>query len=184
MSLSSAGVAGPAADPDLDARPEARVAAYLDHAATTPMLATVIDAMDEQFQLTGNASSLHAAGRRARRTVEESRERIAAALSARPSEVVFTAGGTESDNLAASRWPGVLACEQLEQGIRKGRWGIELAFPYHPHVTIAHDIEEAELDRAFDELAQFVAIFEVQASTSTSRIEVGPGSRSASSRRG
>ncbi len=100
MSLSSAGAAGPAADPDLDDRPEARSTAYLDHAATTPMLASVIDAMDEQFRLTGNASSMHAAGRRARRTVEESRERIAAALSARPSEVVFTAGGTESDNLA------------------------------------------------------------------------------------
>ncbi|MCA1683090.1 MAG: cysteine desulfurase [Actinobacteria bacterium] len=48
----------------------------------------------------GNASSLHASGRRARRTAEESRERFAAALGARPSEVVFTAGGTESDNLA------------------------------------------------------------------------------------
>jgi cysteine desulfurase len=48
----------------------------------------------------GNASSLHASGRRARRTVEESREAIAAALEARPSEVIFTSGGTESDNLA------------------------------------------------------------------------------------
>ena len=48
----------------------------------------------------GNASSLHAAGRRARRVVEESRERLAAALGARPSEVVFTGSGTESDNLA------------------------------------------------------------------------------------
>jgi cysteine desulfurase len=48
----------------------------------------------------GNASSLHAPGRRARRLVEEARERIAAALGARPSEVIFTSGGTESDNLA------------------------------------------------------------------------------------
>jgi len=48
----------------------------------------------------GNASSLHAAGRNARRLVEESRERIAAVLGARPSEVIFTSGGTESDNLA------------------------------------------------------------------------------------
>ncbi len=75
-------------------------AAYLDHAATTPMLPSVIAAMNEQFVRTGNASSLHAAGRRARRTVEEARERVADALGARPSEVVFTAGGTESDNLA------------------------------------------------------------------------------------
>ncbi|WP_445942394.1 cysteine desulfurase family protein [Pseudonocardia sp. T1-2H] len=49
---------------------------------------------------TGNASSLHSAGRRARREVEEARERIAAALGARPSEIVLTTGGTESDNLA------------------------------------------------------------------------------------
>src|SRR5437764_7938465 len=48
----------------------------------------------------GNASSLHASGRRARRVVEESRESLAAALDARPSEVLFTGGGTESDNLA------------------------------------------------------------------------------------
>lgn len=49
---------------------------------------------------TGNPSSLHTAGRAARRTVEEARERLAAALGARPSEVVWTAGGTEADNLA------------------------------------------------------------------------------------
>ncbi|MEU8568755.1 cysteine desulfurase family protein [Streptomyces pathocidini] len=74
--------------------------AYLDHAATTPMLPQAVQAMTAQLTTTGNASSLHAAGRRARRTVEESRETLAAALGARPSEVVFTAGGTESDNLA------------------------------------------------------------------------------------
>ncbi|MGW2190220.1 cysteine desulfurase family protein [Streptomyces sp. NPDC001719] len=74
--------------------------AYLDHAATTPMLPEAVQAMTAQLARTGNASSLHAAGRRARRTVEESRESLAAALGARPSEVVFTAGGTEADNLA------------------------------------------------------------------------------------
>ncbi|MGW3091480.1 cysteine desulfurase family protein [Streptomyces sp. NPDC001108] len=74
--------------------------AYLDHAATTPMLPEAIEAMTAQLALTGNASSLHAAGRRARRTVEESRETLAEALGARPSEVVFTSGGTEADNLA------------------------------------------------------------------------------------
>ncbi|WP_405900016.1 cysteine desulfurase [Streptomyces sp. NBC_00727] len=74
--------------------------AYLDHAATTPMLPEAIAAMTAQLAVTGNASSLHAAGRRARRTVEESRESLADALGARPSEVVFTSGGTESDNLA------------------------------------------------------------------------------------
>lgn len=74
--------------------------AYLDHAATTPMLPEAIEAMTAQLAVTGNASALHAAGRRARRTVEESREALAEALGARPSEVVFTSGGTEADNLA------------------------------------------------------------------------------------
>jgi cysteine desulfurase len=74
--------------------------AYLDHAATTPMLAEALDAYVAAARDVGNPSSLHAAGRSARRLVEESRERIAAALGARPSEVIFTSGGTESDNLA------------------------------------------------------------------------------------
>ncbi|MBA2894123.1 cysteine desulfurase family protein [Nonomuraea soli] len=76
------------------------MSAYLDHAATTPMLPEAIAAMTEQLGQVGNASSLHAAGRHARRVVEESRESIAEALGARPSEVVFTSGGTEADNLA------------------------------------------------------------------------------------
>ncbi|GAA3123352.1 cysteine desulfurase family protein [Planomonospora alba] len=74
--------------------------AYLDHAATTPMLPEAIEAMTARLGDVGNASSLHAAGRRVRRVVEESRESIADALGARPSEVVFTSGGTEADNLA------------------------------------------------------------------------------------
>ena len=74
--------------------------AYLDHAATTPMLAEAADTMAALLLEVGNASSLHGAGRRARRIVEESRETVAASLGARPSEVVFTSGGTESDNLA------------------------------------------------------------------------------------
>ncbi|GAA2848871.1 cysteine desulfurase family protein [Streptosporangium fragile] len=74
--------------------------AYLDHAATTPMLPEAIEAMTAQLGRVGNASSLHSAGRRTRQVVEESRETIAAALGARPSEVVFTSGGTEADNLA------------------------------------------------------------------------------------
>ena len=73
---------------------------YLDHAATTPMLPEAIDAMTAELGRVGNPSSLHAVGRRARRVVEESREIIAAAFGARPSEVVFTSGGTEADNLA------------------------------------------------------------------------------------
>jgi cysteine desulfurase len=73
---------------------------YLDHAATTPVLPEVLAAMSEQLGRVGNASSLHASGREARRVAEQSRERLAEALGARPSEVLFTSGGTESDNLA------------------------------------------------------------------------------------
>ncbi|MEU1731096.1 cysteine desulfurase family protein [Streptosporangium sp. NPDC020145] len=74
--------------------------AYLDHAATTPMLPEAVEAMTAQLGRVGNASSLHTAGRRTRQVVEEARESIAEALGARPSEVVFTSGGTEADNLA------------------------------------------------------------------------------------
>jgi cysteine desulfurase len=73
---------------------------YLDHAATTPMRPEAIAAMAEELGHVGNPSSLHAAGRRARRVVEESREQLAEVFGARPSEVVFTSGGTEADNLA------------------------------------------------------------------------------------
>ena len=73
---------------------------YLDHAASTPMYAEAVAAMTAQLTHLGNPSSLHAPGRAARRVVEESREKIAQALNCRPGEVVFTSGGTESDNLA------------------------------------------------------------------------------------
>jgi cysteine desulfurase len=73
---------------------------YLDHAATTPMLPEAVAAMCAELAVVGNPSSLHAAGRRARRRVEEAREQLAAAVGARPAEVIFTAGGTEADNLA------------------------------------------------------------------------------------
>jgi cysteine desulfurase len=74
--------------------------AYLDHAATTPMLPQALDAYVRTAQSLGNASSLHGSGRTARRTVEEARERIAEALAAKPGEVIFTGSGTEADNLA------------------------------------------------------------------------------------
>jgi cysteine desulfurase len=73
---------------------------YLDHAATTPMLPSAITAMTEQLGRIGNPSSLHAAGRSARRVLEEAREQIAETYNAAPAEVVLTSGGTESDNLA------------------------------------------------------------------------------------
>jgi len=73
---------------------------YLDHAATTAMWPEAVEVMHAELLRTGNPSSLHEAGRRARRVVEESRELIAERLGARPSEVVFCSGGTEANNLA------------------------------------------------------------------------------------
>ena len=81
-------------------RPSEDCVVYLDHAATTPMLPEALAAMTEELGQLGNPSSLHNAGRRARRVVEESREQIAEVFGARPSEVIFTSGGTEADNLA------------------------------------------------------------------------------------
>ncbi|MDP5227208.1 MULTISPECIES: cysteine desulfurase family protein [Arthrobacter] len=73
---------------------------YLDHAATTSLHPAALAAMMDALARTGNPSSLHSAGRRARRSVEDARETLAKAGGAHPSEVIFTSGGTESDNLA------------------------------------------------------------------------------------
>lgn len=73
---------------------------YLDHAATTPVRPEVADVYAEELTREGNPSSLHGAGRDARRRLEEAREELAAALGAEPAEVLFTSGGTEADNLA------------------------------------------------------------------------------------
>lgn len=57
---------------------------------------------------------------------------------------------------------GISACEQLADDVRRGPLRTEPRFPYHPHVTVAHDLEDATLDRAFDELAAFECTFEVE----------------------
>ena len=100
--------------------------AYLDHAATTPMVSEAVAAMTRELTRVGNASSLHASGRAARRVVEESRETIAARLGARPAEVIFTSGGTEADNLAVKG--GFLS----RSG--QGRVGIVVSSIEHPAV--------------------------------------------------
>lgn len=73
---------------------------YLDHAATTALAPEALAALTRELARTGNPSSLHGAGRRARRSVEDAREVLAKAAGAHPSEVIFTSGGTEADNLA------------------------------------------------------------------------------------
>ena len=94
---------------------------YLDHAATTPLDPRVLEEMlpflKEQY---GNASSVHALGRKARFAVEESRERIAAHLGAAPGEIVFMSGATEANNLAIKGSAGgvMLAKSEHEAALR------------------------------------------------------------------
>lgn len=74
---------------------------YMDHSATTPVAPEVLAAMLPYFgEKFGNASSLHRSGREAKEALEDSREKVAALLGARAEEIIFTSGGTESDNLA------------------------------------------------------------------------------------
>jgi len=115
------------------------VPAYLDHNATAPLEATVLEAMlpylREHF---GNPSSVHRHGRRARAAIDGAREQVAALVNAHPSQVVFTSGGTEANNLAikgvaASHRPGRIligvtehpsVAESAESLIEKG-WQVE-----------------------------------------------------------
>ncbi|MEX1055353.1 MAG: cysteine desulfurase family protein, partial [Rhodothermales bacterium] len=95
---------------------------YLDHAATTPLHPLVLEAMmpflTEDF---GNASSVHALGRRARFAVEESREKVASFIGAEPGEVLFTSGGTEANNTAlrgmVGPGRGLLTCAAEHESI-------------------------------------------------------------------
>src|SRR5829696_3717978 len=74
---------------------------YLDHNATTPLDPTVVDRMAQAMrEVWGNASSVHHFGQQAKAALDEARRQVASLLGAEPSEIVFTAGGTESDNLA------------------------------------------------------------------------------------
>jgi cysteine desulfurase len=93
---------------------------YFDHNATTPVDPAVLEAMRPWFsERCGNASSLHGAGRAARRAIDEAREKLAAAVGAHASEVVFTGSGSEANNLflkgaAAYLAPGALAVSAVE----------------------------------------------------------------------
>lgn len=89
---------------------------YLDHNATTPLRPEVAAAMAPYLDgLLGNASSLHAEGRRARAAVDSARDAVAAWLGAQPHEIVFTGGGTESNNLAVQ---GLALAEAAKSGKR------------------------------------------------------------------
>lgn len=68
-----------------------------------------------------------------------------------------------SDVVFVSLAEGIAHCEQLAAAVRRGPLDVDLSYPYHPHVTVAHDVEEANLDRAFEELASFECTFDVAA---------------------
>ena len=73
---------------------------YLDYNATAPIRPDVIDAMAEAMAVVGNPSSVHAAGRAARRLITRARGQVAALVGASPEAVIFTSGGTEANNQA------------------------------------------------------------------------------------
>src|SRR6478752_1277015 len=106
--------------------------AYLDHAATTPMVDEAIEAMTRRLGAVGNPSSLHGSGRAARRVVEDAREAIAARLGALPLEVVFTSGGTEADNLA----------------LKGAWWSARQSDPHRRRVVVSAAEHHAVLDTA------------------------------------
>lgn len=123
--------------PIIAGRPDAAAGVYLDHAATTPMLPEALAAMAEELAHTGNPSSLHNAGRRARRVIEESREQIAEVYGARPSEVVFTSSGTEADNLAVK---GLYWARQ--DGLAPRRRILATAIEHHAVLDCVHWLGE------------------------------------------
>ena len=107
---------------------------YLDHAATTPVDPEVAELMAQVLrEVPGNPSSIYAEGRRARALVDRAREDVARAINADPAEIVFTSGGTESDNLALR---GVLKAREGEaDGI------VTSAIEHHAVLDTAHDLE-------------------------------------------
>jgi cysteine desulfurase len=108
---------------------------YLDYAATTPVDPRVLEAMLPFFSArAGNASSLHAFGQEARAAVDEARAQVAKAIGARPNEIVFTSGATESDNLAVN---GVaLATEG------RGRHIVTTVIEHHAILESCHGLEQ------------------------------------------
>ena len=110
---------------------------YLDHAATTPMVEEALIAMTAQLARLGNPSSLHTHGRATRKTLEDAREVIAKEVGCLPSEVIFTASGTEANNTALKGlyW----------QGRDNGRHVVVIsAIEHHAIIDPAHWLQEHE----------------------------------------
>ncbi len=112
---------------------------YLDHAATTPVHPKVIDEMMEVYRNDfGNPSSIHQAGRKAKKVIDEAREILARAIGARPKEIIFTGGGTESDNMAIT---GTARANQS-----KGRHIITTKIEHHAVLNTCHSLEKEGFD--------------------------------------
>lgn len=115
---------------------------YLDYNATTPVAPAVLDAMLPYFaENFGNASSIHSPGQRARGAVDASRASVATLLGAKPSEIVFTSGGTESDNLALF---GVVAASQEPR-----KHIITTAIEHHAVLNAAQALEKLGVEVTF-----------------------------------
>lgn len=119
--------------------------AYLDHNATSPLRPAALEAMIQALQVTGNPSSVHRAGRAAKSMVDAARRRVAALVGALPSEIVFTSGGTEANNLAlvGARRSRVLVSTIEHDSVRNAVPGAEL-------VPVDRDgvVDLVELERA------------------------------------
>ncbi|MDP4003463.1 cysteine desulfurase family protein [Methylobacterium sp. NEAU K] len=116
-----------------------RARAYLDHNATAPVRPTVADAVVRALMLPGNPSSIHAEGRAARAALEAARGRVAALVGARPSQVVFTSGGTEAANAVLS---GALGRRGQTRPTRLLHTATE-----HPCVAAGHRFPEAAVEQ-------------------------------------
>jgi len=115
---------------------------YLDYNATTPVDSAVLDAMLPYFaENFGNASSIHSPGQRARGAVDAARASVAALLGAKPSEIVFTSGGTESDNLAL--FGAVAASQEPRKHV------IATAIEHHAVLNAAQALENIGADVTF-----------------------------------
>jgi len=113
---------------------------YMDHSATTPVRAEVIEAMLPYFgEDFGNASSVHAPGRRAHQALEDARDTVATLIGASPEEIIFTAGGTEADNLAIK---GVAAAG-------RGRHVITSAIEHHAVLNACAALEDEGFEVTF-----------------------------------
>ena len=107
---------------------------YMDHNATTPVHPEVLDAMLPYFkEIYGNASSVHAFGREARMAMEEAREKVANFIGAQPREIIFTSGGTESDNFAIAG--------AAFQNVKKGNHIITSSVEHHAVLNTCKHLE-------------------------------------------